>query len=130
MDGIDPHVAGLSERLRAAAFPDGDLHRARRRRHRPAAPLIARRASQVIQVAVGDGGQTLEAAVAEAVEGAGAELARSRAGQRAVERIELGEQPDVGFGVAARERLPGGAAAVGDLARGPMLAQQAGDLGP
>ena len=41
MDGIDPHPAGLSERLRAAAFPDRDLHRARRQRRRPAAPLIA-----------------------------------------------------------------------------------------
>ena len=80
--------------------------------------------------AVGDGGQAFEAGVTEAVEGAGAELAGGRAGERAVERVEFGEPPDVGGGVAAGERLPGGAATVDDLAGGPVLAQQAGDLGP
>ena len=68
--------------------------------------------------------------VTEAVEGAGAELAGGRAGERAVERVEFGEPPDVGGSVAAGERLPGGAATVDDLAGGPVLAQQAGDLGP
>ena len=52
MDGIDPHPARLSERLRAAAFPDHDLHRARRQRRRSAAPLIACRVPQVVQMAV------------------------------------------------------------------------------
>ena len=130
MDRIDPHPAGLSSGLRAAAFPDGDLHRARRRRRRPAAPGVRRRMPQVVQVAVGDAGQALEAGVAEQMKGARAEGARGRAGQRAVQRIGLGQQPDVGAGVAAGERPPRSAAAVADLARGPMLAQQAGDLRP
>ena len=130
MDGIDPHPARLSERLRAAAFPDRDLHRARRQRRRSAAPLIACRVPQVVQMAVGDAGQAFEAAVAEQMESAGAELARGRTGQRAVEHVELGQQPDVGVGVAARERSARGVAAVGDLSRGPVLLQQACDLGP
>ena len=130
MDGIDPHPARLSERLRAAAVPDRDLHRARRQRRRSAAPLIACRVPQVVQMAVGDAGQAFEAAVAEQMESAGAELARGRTGQRAVEHVELGQQPDVGVGVAARERSARGVAAVGDLSRGPVLLQQACDLGP
>ena len=96
----------------------------------PAAPLIGGRVPQVVQVAVGDGCQAFEAAVAEEVQGAGAQLARGRAGERAVERVDLGEQPDVGVDVAARERLPRSAATVGDRARGPVLVQQAGELGP
>ena len=122
MDRIDPHVAGLPERLRPAAFQIAictervGAGTAPRRRW-----LAGDGVPQVVQVAVGDGGQGFEARVTEAVEGAGAELAGGRAGERAgeraVDRVEFGEPPDVGMGVAARERLPpGGAAAVDDLA--------------
>ena len=81
-------------------------------------------------MAIGDGGQPLEAAVAEQMPGAGAELAGGGAGERAVERVELGKQSDVGVDVAARERLARSSAAVSDLAGGPVPVQQAGDLGP
>ena len=72
----------------------------------------------------------MEAAVAEQMPGAGAELAGGGAGERAVERVELGKQSDVGVDVAARERLARSSAAVSDLAGGPVPVQQAGDLGP
>ena len=81
MDRIDSHVAGLPERLRPAAFPNRYLHGARGGRDRPAAPLVGDGVPQVVQVAVGDGGQAFEAGVTEAVEGAGAELPGGRAGE-------------------------------------------------
>ena len=72
--------------------------------------------------------RTLEAAVVEEVQGPVAELAAGgRTGERAVERIDFGEQLDVGLGVPAGEGVPV-AAPVGDGARGPVLVQQAGDL--
>ena len=40
MDRVDPYVAGLSQRLRPAAFPNRYVHGARREGDRPAAPLI------------------------------------------------------------------------------------------
>ena len=46
-------------------------------------------------MAVGDAGQAFEAAVAEQMESAGASL-RVAGPQRAVEHVELGQQPDVG----------------------------------
>ena len=67
VDGIDPQVAGLSEGLGPAPLADGDVHGAGRRGHRPAAALIAGRVAQVVEVSVGDGGEALEAAVAEQV---------------------------------------------------------------
>ena len=78
---------------------------------------------------VGDVGEALEAAVAEQVSGPEAEPAGGGAGEGAVQGVDFGEQPDVGLGVPAGEGARGGAA-VGDGARGPMLAQQAGDLRP
>ena len=127
MDGIDPQVAGLSEGLGPAPLADGDVHGAGRRGHRPAPALIAGRVAQVVEVSVGDGGEALEAAVAEQLQGPDAELAGGRTGEGAVEGIDFGEQPDVGLGVAAWEGVPG-AAAVGDGSCGPVLVQQAGDL--
>ena len=50
MDRIDPHLAGPSERPRAAAFSNRDLRRAGRLRYRPAAPgydHIVRRGGRV-----------------------------------------------------------------------------------
>ena len=91
MNRIDSHVTGLSERLRPAPFADRHLHRARRDRCRPASPLIGRRVPQVVQVAVGDAGQAFEPAVVEQRVGAGTELACGWPGQRAVERVDLGE---------------------------------------
>ena len=108
MDRIDSHVAGLPERLRPAAFPNRYLHGARGGRDRPAAPLVGDGVPQVVQVAVGDGGQAFEAGVTEAVEGAGAELAGGRAGERAVERVEFGEPPDVGGGCSGGGTVAGG----------------------
>ena len=127
VDRIDPQVVGLSEGLGPAPLADGDVHGAGRRGHRPAAALIAGRVAQVVEVSVGDGGEALEAAVAEQLPGPDAELARGRTGEGAVEGIDFGEQPDVGLGVAAWEGVPG-AAAVGDGSCGPVLVQQAGDL--
>ena len=83
--------------------------------------------AQVVEVSVGDGGEALEAAVAEQLQGLDAELAGGRTGEGAVEGIDFSEQPDVGLGVAAWEGVPG-AAAVGDGSCGPVLVQQAGDL--
>ena len=83
--------------------------------------------AQVVEVSVGDGGEALEAAVAEQLQGPDAELAGGRTGEGAVEGIDFSEQPDVGLGVAAWEGVPG-AAAVGDGSCGPVLVQQAGDL--
>ena len=127
VDRIDPQVAGLSEGLGPAPLADGDVHGAGRRGHRPAAALIAGRVAQVVEVSVGDGGEALEAAVAEQLQGPDAELAGGRTGEGAVEGIDFGEQPDVGLGVAAWEGVPG-AAVVGDGSCGPVLVQQAGDL--
>ncbi len=67
-------------------------------------------------MSVGDGGEALEAAVAEHVQGPDAELAGGGPGEGAVEGVDFGEQPDVGFGVAAGEGAPG-AAAVGVAGR-------------
>ena len=127
VDGIDPQVARLSGGPGPAALADGDVHGAGRRGHRPAAALIAGRVAQVVEMSVGDGGEALEAVVAEHVQGPDAELAGGGPGEGAVEGVDFGEQPDVGLRVAAGEGAPG-AAAVGDGARGPVLAQQAGDL--
>ena len=127
VDRIDPQVAGLSEGLGPAPLADGDVHGAGRRGHRPAPALIAGRVAQVVEVSVGDGGEALEAAVAEQLQGPDAELAGGRTGEGAVEGIDFGEQPDVGLGVAAWEGVPG-AAAVGDGSCGPVLVQQARDL--
>ena len=127
VDGIDPQVAGLSEGLGPAPLADGDVHGAGRRGHRPAPALIAGRVAQVVEVSVGDGGEALEAAVAEQLQGPDAELAGGRTGEGAVEGIDFGEQPDVGLGVAAWEGVPE-AAAVGDGSCGPVLVQQARDL--
>ena len=107
VDGIDPQVAGLSEGLGPAPLADGDVHGAGRRGHRPAPALIAGRVAQVVEVSVGDGGEALEAAVAEQLQGPDAELAGGRTGEGAVEGIDFGEQPDVGLGVAAWEGVPG-----------------------
>ena len=81
VDGIDPQVAGLSEGLGPAPLADGDVHGAGRRGHRPAAALIAGRVAQVVEVSVGDGGEALEAAVAEQLPGPDAELAGGRTGE-------------------------------------------------
>ena len=83
-------------------------HGAGRRGHRPAAALIAGRVAQVVEVSVGDGGEALEAAVAEQLQGPDAELAGGRTGEGAVEGIDFSEQPDVGLGVAAWEGGAGG----------------------
>ena len=93
VDGIDPQVAGLSEGLGPAPLADGDVHGAGRRGHRPAPALIAGRVAQVVEVSVGDGGEALEAAVAEQLQGPDAELAGGRTGEGAVEGIDFSEQP-------------------------------------
>ena len=59
-------------RVLRTQFANRYLHGARGGRDRPAAPLVGDGVPQVVQVAVGDGGQAFEAGVTEAVEGAGA----------------------------------------------------------
>ena len=81
--------------------------------------------AQIVEVPVGDGGEALEALIAELTPSPDAELAGGGTGEGAVEGVDLGEQADVGLGVAARERVRR-SAAVSDSACGPVLAQQGG----
>ena len=84
--------------------------------------------AQVVEVAVGDRGEALEARLAEQLPGALAELARGRTGQRAVIGVERRQRADVGARVAPREGPGGRPAPVADLAGGAELGDQAGDL--
>ena len=63
------------------------------------------------------------------MECARAQPSRRRPGQRAVERIHLGEQLDVRARVAARERPSRASPAIRHLPAGPILPQQPRDLG-
>ena len=78
---------------------------------------------------VGEPGQTLKSTVAEQVVGTGAEPACDRTGQRPVEKIDVGEQLDVGVGVAARKRPPWDAATIREVAGGTVLIHQTVELG-
>ena len=78
-------------------------------------------------MSVGDGGEALEAVVAEHVQGPDAELPVAGPERTAWRASTSANSPMSALGVAAWEGVPG-AAAVGDGARGPVLAQQAGDL--
>ena len=81
-------------------------------------------------MAVGDVGQALEAVVAEHQPGALTKLTGCRPRESAVQGINLGQQTDVGVGVAAGEGLGGLAAPIPDQASLLELADQAGHLGP
>lgn len=80
-------------------------------------------------MAVRDRRQALVASIAEARVGALAELTRGRSREGAVEGIDLGQQPDVGIGIATEERLGGFASPITDPAGVEELSDQAGHLG-
>jgi len=80
VDGIDAHEAGAALGARLAAFADGQLYR-------PglvegSALAIGLRGPQVVQVAVGEAGQTREAGVAEGRRGPRSSSWQSWAGMK------------------------------------------------
>lgn len=90
VDGVDAHEAGAALGMGFAPLADVDPHRARLILG-AAATLVGLRLTQVVEVAVGDGGQALIAAVAEQLPGSLAELAVGRSGEGAVQGGELNQ---------------------------------------
>ncbi|MCY4661063.1 MAG: hypothetical protein OXF93_14810 [Acidobacteria bacterium] len=121
------HVSRPAEALEPTPLADPG-HQTARGRDRIAASPVGRRAPQVVDVPVRDAGEAFEAPVAEQAAGTSAERPRQRTGQLPVERVELGEELDVGGGVAAREWASGSPAVVPQTPGGPVLAQQPRDL--
>ena len=129
MDRVDAQEAGTAVGAGFAPFADADLGGAGFVVS-GAQALVDACAPQVVEMAVGDAGQALEAGIAEHLEGPLAELAGSRSREGAMEGVDLGQEADVGVGVAAREGLLGLAAPVPERAGFPELADQAGHLCP
>ena len=128
MDGVDTDVAGPALGLGSLAQGDVDRGRPRPRPH-GALGAVRRRGAQVVDVAVRDRRQTLEARIPEHFGLAAQNLARGQSRHLSVGLVDVRQQPDVGRQVAARERP---ARAVGtpvaDLPGVAPLAHQALDL--
>lgn len=107
----------------------GDLHSAGFV-HRAAAPGIDLGLAQVVEMAVGDTGQTYEAGIAEHRIGAPTELAGRGAGKGVMQGIDLGQKSDILAGVAAWERPGWGPPPVPDPPIVVKLGDQAGHLRP
>ena len=103
VDGVDADVAGLPVGLRRLAQADGHRRRLRLRPHR-ALHAVRRGAAQVVDVAVGDRREVLEARVPERLELAAQDLARGQPGHLPVGLVDVRQQPDVDRRVPARER--------------------------
>ncbi len=81
-------------------------------------------------MAMGDRGQAFEAGIAEDLAGPFTDLAGGRSREGTVEGIDLGQEADIGIGIAARKGLGGCTPSIPDRAGVEELADQAGDLGP
>lgn len=129
MNRIDAQEPGPALRARLSALADGDLDRSGLIDGATYA-LVGLRLPEVVQRAVGDRGQALEAGIAEDLIGTLTELAGGRAREGTVEGIDLGQQPHIGGGVAAGEGPGRRAAAVTDAAGVAKLLDESGHLGP
>ena len=129
MDRVDAQEAGTAVGMGFAALADGDLDRLGLVDGAALAP-VSSRAPEVVEMAVGDAGQALEAGIAEHRVGPLTELAGGRSREGAVEGIDLGQEADVGIGITARERADGSATPIPDRAGIAELTDQAGHLGP
>ncbi len=89
--------------LRGLAQADGHRRRLRLRPHR-ALHAVRRGAAQVVDMAVGDRREVLEARVPEHLELAAQDLARRQPGHLPVGLVDVRQQPDVDRRVPARER--------------------------
>ena len=128
VDGVDADVAGLAVGLRRLAQGDLDRGRPRPRPH-GALRAVGRGAAQVVEVAVGERRQALEARVPEHLELAAQDLARGQPGHLPVGLVDVRQQAHVGRRVAARERPARSVGApVADLPGVAPLAHQALDL--
>ena len=125
VDGVHAHVSRPALGLRGLAQADGHGRPLRLRPH-GALRAVRRGAAQVVDVAVGDRREALEARVAEHLELAPQDLARGQPGHLPVGLVDLRQQPDVRRRVLARERPPpAAAAAVPDRAGLAPLPDQA-----
>ncbi len=120
---VHPQVARLPLRLGLASFPDPDRGRPRLL-EAGAAPPVGGRLAQVVELAVRDGRQALEALVGVLLEHPPHDGARRVSAHLAQCRIDLGQKPDVGLRVAPPERVRRLAAAVANAAGLPVLPDQ------
>ena len=123
MHRVHPQVARLPLRLGLASFSDPDRGRPRLLERRPA-PLVGGRLAQVVELAVRDHSQTLEALVAVHLELAPHHRPRAVTAHLAQRRVDLGEKADVGLRVTPPECVRRRTAAVLDSARLPVLPDQ------
>ena len=130
VDGVDAQEPGPAVRPRPAAHAEA---------HRggvglaegEAAGSVDAGSAEVVDVAVRDPGEPLEALVAVDMAHAPQDRLGRRSGELAEGLVDLGKQGRVTRGVAARERLGGGlSAVVADPPAPAVLLHQAGDLGP
>lgn len=125
VNGVDAHVAGLA--LGLGRLSQGDGHGARLRLRPDGAPgTVGRAAAQVVEVAVRDRRQALEAGVPEHLELAPEDLARGQSRYLAAGLVDVRQQADV----RRREPAPVVAVAVvSDLPRRGPLPPTLGLLG-
>ena len=129
VDGVDVQEAGPPAGPGLAPGADGDPGGARPAQGE-AAGAVGPSLSEVVDVAVGDGGEALEARIAVDLELTPEELLGGGSGEVAAELVDLGQQGDIVRSVAAREGPGRGlAAAVADLAGPAVLRDQPGELG-
>ena len=116
VDGVDADEAGAALGVGPAADADGDLDGAGLVEGEGSQAVVSPRA-EVVNVAVGDAGEALEAPVAVDFVLAAEDLLGGGSGESAVGGVDLGQQGDIARGVAALEGVGRGlAAAVADVA--------------
>ena len=93
--------------------------------HRPIGLLV----TQVVQMSVGDPRQPLEPDIAMHLERPFAQLARGGARQGAVQRIDLGQQPNIFCRIAPGKGCRRSAAPIGDVTADQKLRDAACHLG-
>ena len=130
MDGINAQEAGLA--VRAGLAADADGHRGRPRLAEGRAPeTVLAPLAEVVDVAVGDGGEAGEALVAEVFVLAPEDHLGSGSGELAEGLVHLGQQGGVEGRVAALEGVGRGLpAVVADVAAPAVLPDEAVDLCP
>ena len=130
VDGVDAQIAGLAVGLRLAADSDGD-GRGPGLVEGEAAGSVLSGLAEVVDVAVGDGSEALEAPVLVDMKHAPEDHLGGGPGGLAESLVDLGQQRGVMGCVAPRKGLGGGLLAmVPDVPRPAVLPDEAGDLGP
>ena len=120
VDGVDAQMAGLAVGLRLAADSDGD-GRGPGLAEGEAAGAVGSGLAEVVDVAVGDGGEALEAPVLVDVEHAPEDHLGGGPGGLAEGLVDLGQQGGVTGRVAALEGVGRGLAAVVPDVPGPAV---------